>query len=241
MNILPHKSWNVWNRDNREKVENDVKAHKEEEEKKRKRVQEIEQEVRYNQLKDRAKKRREDIGTEVLDQYSSIPSSSTALIPSTEELSKPNEIKHINFFEDIEKGLGPLTSVDKNPEIEAEKKVQQQRDKVSNSLNPKQQPTSDFEVPTPWYSKGENAPSLAEDKLKKDQMYKDLDDPLLAMNKYLKQKTQSKVSTKEKQKEDSKKQAMDKLRQQRLQREQEEKRKLAEIMHKRTPSKTSHR
>ena len=39
--ILQHKSWHVWNRDNRAKVEKDVAAHKEVEEKKRKRVLEI--------------------------------------------------------------------------------------------------------------------------------------------------------------------------------------------------------
>jgi len=44
LNILPQKSWNVYNRDNREKVRKDQDQYLKEEERKRKRVDEIEQE-----------------------------------------------------------------------------------------------------------------------------------------------------------------------------------------------------
>lgn len=41
MNLLPHKSWNVWNKDNIEKVRKDEQKLKDEEDRKRKRQTEI--------------------------------------------------------------------------------------------------------------------------------------------------------------------------------------------------------
>jgi hypothetical protein len=41
LNILGKKSWNVWNRDNREKVKRDEDAFAQKEEKKRRRLEEI--------------------------------------------------------------------------------------------------------------------------------------------------------------------------------------------------------
>ena len=57
LNILKHKSWNVWNRDNIEKVLRDERLNREEEQKKRKRVDETESESRTQVL--RAKRARE--------------------------------------------------------------------------------------------------------------------------------------------------------------------------------------
>jgi len=224
MNLLPHKSWNVWNRDNREKVESDQKTHKEEEEKKRKRSQEIEQEVRYNKLKDRAKKRKEDIGDQVLDQY--IPPQ----LKLDSDPTSPAQIKHINFFEDIEKGSGPLTSVDRDQDKEPEKKSQ-----VRGKANDPPKPSSDFEVPIPWYSKGTSVPPLPEEKQKRDETHKSKDDPLATMNKYLSRKKESKKLVQQHQQENEKKKSIEKMRQDRLQREQEEKSKIAEIMNKGAP------
>ena len=41
LNILQHKKWNVWNRDNIEKVLRDENKHREDEEKKRKKQDEV--------------------------------------------------------------------------------------------------------------------------------------------------------------------------------------------------------
>jgi hypothetical protein len=57
LNILKHKSWNVWNRDNIEKVLRDERLNREEEQKKRKRVDETESESRTQVL--RAKRARD--------------------------------------------------------------------------------------------------------------------------------------------------------------------------------------
>ena len=51
LNILMHKSWNVWNRDNVEKVLRDERLHREEESKKRQRTDEVESESRTQLLR----------------------------------------------------------------------------------------------------------------------------------------------------------------------------------------------
>ena len=54
LRILPHKSWHVWNFDNRQRVEKDVAQAKVDEEAKQYRVEMAEQEVRLSVLRERA-------------------------------------------------------------------------------------------------------------------------------------------------------------------------------------------
>jgi hypothetical protein len=68
LNILQHKSWNVWNRDNIEKVLKDERELAEKEEKKRAQLMSVESERRTEML--RARRRKEDVndaGKPVLD------------------------------------------------------------------------------------------------------------------------------------------------------------------------------
>jgi hypothetical protein len=58
LNILPQKRWNVYNFDNRQKVEKDVKKAQEEEDAKAKREREAKSALRYEQLRNERKKKK---------------------------------------------------------------------------------------------------------------------------------------------------------------------------------------
>lgn len=60
LNILKHKSWHVWNKDNLARIEKDEENHKKEQQRIEKRKLGIEQEKRYSQLKNRLKKQNEE-------------------------------------------------------------------------------------------------------------------------------------------------------------------------------------
>jgi len=247
-NILQHKSWHVWNRDNRAKVEKDVAAHKEVEEKKRKRVLEIEQEIRYTALKEKTKKRKEEI--ESTDDDPDAYKRATAVIPYKESTPVDEKPQHINFFADIEAGAGQLVAGDRNAEYEAEKKAEKQKEDRQNTnyLVPPQ--TSDFKVAAPWYalSKIENTEVAlpepkrddkkddkevkeAELKKKKDERLKNKEDPLQAMNKYLGAKKTAKKVKKEQDKEDTKASSISKMREDRIKREAEERKKVSQLLY----------
>jgi len=242
-NILQHKSWHVWNRDNRAKVEKDVAAHKEQEEKKRKRVLEIEQEIRYSALKDKNKKKKEDSKEEDPEAYKN----ATKVIPYEEPTQTEDKpLKHINFFEELEAGNGQLMVGDKNADYEAEKKAEQQKEdrKNTNYLVPPQ--TSDFKVVAPWYSlvptantetvlpepeKTEKEAKEAEIKKKKDERLKNKEDPLQAMNKYLGAKKIAKKAKHENEKQEAKTSSITKMREDRLKREAEERKKVSQLLY----------
>eukprot|EP00961_Rhodomonas_salina_P288352 3896565-Rhodomonas_salina.1 len=114
LNILKHKSWNVWNRDNIEKVLKDERLHREDEEKKRKRAEEGESEMRVRklrELKSAASASSSEITaisnrfhkagegeSEGTSSTAVVAASSTALVATSEE-TKP---KFLNLFEGVE-------------------------------------------------------------------------------------------------------------------------------------------
>jgi hypothetical protein len=57
--ILPHKSWNVWNRDNAEKVLRDERLHREQLEQQQKQQRKVHQETLLSKLKTRARNEEE--------------------------------------------------------------------------------------------------------------------------------------------------------------------------------------
>ncbi|KAI8817953.1 uncharacterized protein EV422DRAFT_199719 [Fimicolochytrium jonesii] len=66
LNILPHKSWHVYNAENRERVRRDEETARAEEAKKREPALQAESEARLGLLRRQAKRRREGLGTEVV-------------------------------------------------------------------------------------------------------------------------------------------------------------------------------
>eukprot|EP00002_Diphylleia_rotans_P031232 TRINITY_DN6480_c0_g1_i1.p1 TRINITY_DN6480_c0_g1~~TRINITY_DN6480_c0_g1_i1.p1 ORF type:complete len:210 (+),score=35.91 TRINITY_DN6480_c0_g1_i1:72-701(+) len=107
MNILPHKSWHIWNKDNLEKIAKDEAENAAKEAQELKRKQSVELEARVEELK---RRRRSDNVTDVgnSDIRTKQESESSDLLH--ELLDGPKEKRHLDFL------LPPV-----NEEAEAEK------------------------------------------------------------------------------------------------------------------------
>ncbi|KAI8988228.1 hypothetical protein BDF20DRAFT_854572 [Mycotypha africana] len=168
MNILPHKSWHVYNKANVERVRKDEAKAAEEAKKKKDRADLAESEARLNLLRQRA---------------------NTRLPPEDQLLREPQPIEHINLFHDFEQKL------ERNEEAEAERKVEEEKfDKRFTMYLDKGTEKAD----EPWYVKTDRKEekyidpykfkSKQEQKRKvKDTSNKD-DDPLHFIKKKLQQK-----------------------------------------------------
>jgi len=163
MNLLPHKSWNVWNKDNIEKVKRDEKNDREVQLKKRKRQEAAEQEIRYKFLKENSKKLFQD---------------------NPDHPKEEERLQHINFFSEFETGA--------NPEYEAEKKKDEEKRLKQLGLATcylGQGSAESMDV-KPWYYEPNQEPELTEQQKLKTERFKNRADPLSEMNKYLKEKKQ---------------------------------------------------
>ncbi|KAI9287310.1 hypothetical protein BC943DRAFT_319469 [Umbelopsis sp. AD052] len=154
MNILPHKSWHVYNKNNVDKVRQDEAKAKEEEDKKLERQQLADREARLTMLRDRA------------NQRAGIDSADTA---SSKDAVQ--EAKHINFWEELESGhvdpAGP------NPEVAAEK--QQEREKWEKQIT--MYLAKEAKGPAPWYAAAKRLSDEKQDDKSFDEAYRKLKDP----------------------------------------------------------------
>lgn len=122
LNLLHHKSWHVYSKDNREKVRKDEEAAEKIEKGKQDRIEKAEQERRIEQLRSS----RRDRG---------------ALIDEKDESANQNQ--HINLFHDLEKIAGSVVLV--NDKAEEQKKWE---DKHTMYLGE----TKDGKKDAPWYN-----------------------------------------------------------------------------------------
>ncbi|KAF9357602.1 hypothetical protein BGX26_003446 [Mortierella sp. AD094] len=100
MNILPHKSWHVYNQKNREKVQRDEAQAKEQEQQASDRAIKAEREYRLSELRRKAKARQSNTtDTEPLDQLQRQVNNQTLITSPTSEDTKP---RHINLWSDVE-------------------------------------------------------------------------------------------------------------------------------------------
>ncbi|KAF9171368.1 Leukocyte receptor cluster member 1 [Mortierella sp. AD010] len=100
MNILPHKSWHVYNQKNRERVQRDEAQAKEQEQQANDRAVKAEREYRLSELRRKAKARQSNAtDTEPLDQSQKQDSNQPLITPPTPGGTKP---RHINFWADVE-------------------------------------------------------------------------------------------------------------------------------------------
>ena len=123
LNLLHHKSWHVYSKDNREKVRKDEEAAEKIEKGKQDRIVKAEQERRIEQLRSSRRER----GGELID----------------EKNESANTHKHINLFHDLEKNAGSVVLV--NEKAEEQKNW---GDKHTMYLGE----TKDGKKDAPWYN-----------------------------------------------------------------------------------------
>ncbi|XP_060112338.1 leukocyte receptor cluster member 1 [Heteronotia binoei] len=209
MNILPKKSWHVRNKDNVARVRRDEAEAEAERQKREARVLLAEQEARTEFLRKKAR----------LSVPGSDSSSSDLLSPGSEGPSQ-----HINFFHELQE-VG-------NKEHEEEKRQEKERrEKALGILTYLGQSAAEAQTSQPWYQK----PPERSEAVAKDVKLKGKLDPLVEMERHLHKKKSSqkegkKGKAEQKQKESrggpsslsSSSSTLEKLRQERLRREQTE-------------------
>ncbi|KAI9205796.1 uncharacterized protein BJ171DRAFT_499622 [Polychytrium aggregatum] len=151
LNILQHKSWHVYSRENQERVRRDEENARIEEEEKQRRIDQAEQEVRLKILRERAKRRRLDTGEE--------PETDPS-VAAEQEAPGP-----LNLFPDAEKPELGLSSERRKGKDRAEKNRDDKRHAPSGSSA-----SSDFAVATPWYAKSKGDQTLSRSEDKKDRL-----------------------------------------------------------------------
>ena len=193
--ILKHKSWHVWNRDNRERVKKDEEQARVEAELAARRAEEAEQEYRLSVLRTRAAQSRGEDGDvidvdedgfrekkkrePVLDEEGNAIEDYTPLGSS----SKP---QHVNFFEDLERGK-KRNGANTDHEVE-KKKEQEKHEKKLGILVGLGQTVTDGGMP--WYDKEAlDARKIADQKaFERSRERQQAEDPFAAMMNSLKQK-----------------------------------------------------
>ncbi|RIA90687.1 hypothetical protein C1645_769410 [Glomus cerebriforme] len=182
MNILPHKSYHVYNLKNKERVRKDEEKAKQEEAIKEERSRIAEREHRLSVLRQRAKQRQ---AVEDKDEQPVTKSNQDMTVQNVDSIQG-----HINFWADIEKES--LAVVSTNPEYEAEKKAKEKKWEKQFTMY-----LGDVvKEQKPWYTRVE---SEFEKQYKEEHMrrFKDegvttIGDPLLTMKSKLDAKSKNK-------------------------------------------------
>ncbi|KAI9102713.1 hypothetical protein DFS34DRAFT_577221 [Phlyctochytrium arcticum] len=181
LNILQHKSWHVYNEENRERVRKDEENAKIEEDKTRQQVIEAEREVRITAL--RARAREKDAILPRGESDSVILATEVAAVAPLE----PSAPKHFSLFGDEETAEKKLKRT--NADYEADKNAAEK--KISAQFTMYLGETLDGKKDVPWYATKEGRPdyngtSTSKPKKKgtdpkRDERRKHREDPLAIM------------------------------------------------------------
>ncbi|VDN07034.1 unnamed protein product [Thelazia callipaeda] len=246
MNILPKKKWHVRTKENVARVRRDQKKAKEEEERITERAQRAEQEYRVNILRKNAEKRMETMyGVKKSD-------------TSGTETQYTNASGHVNFFADLEEEYCKNYGVG-NRDYKLEKKQEQEEyEKKVGILQYLGQGSSELSKEKPWYEKVPVKKESTHKTTKSDSVVRivskrvvSVDDKRQKEQKRHKKKHKNGESHKKKHKkkskhydqccsevneedsssaeENEKKQRIEKLRQERLEREAKERQRIANL------------
>ncbi|KAJ3292233.1 Leukocyte receptor cluster member 1 [Borealophlyctis nickersoniae] len=224
LNILQHKS-----EKNRERVRQDEEKARLEEEKKAQRALEADREARLDLMRRKAHAKREITGGPA-------DVSQTSLTLAEEPGEAPQG--HINFFAELEAAAGKAQGV--NAEYEAEKKAE--KEKYEKQFTWYLGETRDGKKEVPWYAtKDLKAPSPPpkpagrRGKKEKEDMLKEMDDPLSSISKYLeakdKDKTKKSSRSKPRTSSSSSSSSLERLRAERLAREAAERKRAEAVLH----------
>jgi hypothetical protein len=176
LHLLHHKSWHVYNKDNVERVRRDkAKAQKKEDEDEM-RMNIADQERRLAQL-------RGNVPTEG-------PAQTHPEETTSERKKDVNRVKHVNLFEDVEKGQRAPVETNPEREIELAKEKKKWEDMVTSRLI---NATTEH---APWYSQLDKTSGVEREKsdverelaAQKQSKWKEEADPLKVMNRFLERK-----------------------------------------------------
>eukprot|EP01147_Barroeca_monosierra_P003394 gene3394-6048_t len=179
LRILPHKSWNVWNFENRERVRRDEEQARKDEEERQRRAQKADQESRLGLLRKRAKTD-EDIPLTETVSATSVEEHSKKTTNTTSTKQQPQ--KHINFFEDLEKQFKEQEQATEK-EKKKKKELEEWQKKVG-ALTYLGQTVLDSQGKQPWYSQdiSMECSTVSKDNTNRS---KQSNDPLLDMETHL--------------------------------------------------------
>ncbi|XP_002741633.1 leukocyte receptor cluster member 1 homolog [Saccoglossus kowalevskii] len=230
MNILPKKSWHVLSKDNIERVRRDEEKAAAEEKEKQRRIALAEQEARTAHLREKARKRHGR------DEPTMVDGADSSIVATTEA----TELRHPNFFSEIEEGK---KTVGVNKEHEEEKRKEKEKyEKSIGLLTYLGQSSAEAKDAEPWYFKSPSKRKKCEegeDDSTVDRKRKDTLDPLKDMDKYLRKKHKHKHKHKKEKeskerhkhaKADKKTPTIEQLRAERLQRERAERAKANKLL-----------
>jgi len=120
--LLPHKTWNVWNREAIAKVRNDEKAHEEELEAARQKKLKVESEARIELLRKKQQGSNQNLGED------------NTVVAAEKRHDLNVEGEHINLFADLEHAMG--INLDHAEEMKAREREELKKVGGKNSLAP---------------------------------------------------------------------------------------------------------
>jgi len=157
MNILPHKSWHVWNKDNIAKVRRDEREHAEKQAKQLRQQQMADQERRLSLLRARVgvgdSPATSDSNSPGCANRGSLRSSASRRSPRQEQdESDPSPLTHVNLFAEleVEQSAGGSAAQKQNPERVREQTDREQRQERRQTMYLGQSSAELLEK-KPWY------------------------------------------------------------------------------------------